>query len=886
MAIDRECENHVIESRCVRKGNKKALGYLRNVEQNTGDVIEGKMDKNVSCAEYDDKKCKKVFISDNRRINNTGTFTTKTTTTRENSFEGMEGMVENTIDAGDMRFNGKRQKGNERCVVLNGGGVQKHGRKLTEGGQRKKGKALKELCTAVKLLANTVAVGGLCRYNASKKHENMNSSRKKIISMRTDYPLNTNQGQDQRKSKDSSSCHKYQNNLPNTDTHGMIQHKAVHKDALVANSTHKGKPEEPRGVSRTQQLQRKVTKVAQHLAGGHSNTTSTSNNMLCIKKKKAKIKGKCINKATNKSFGKVLGKFRSPDEKERKELCKKAPVHDHKVINRINIRSKEASSDKNNNLKRSRKGAKEVNTNQYCDKYCHKKGLSADNCCVASSSKQKKRKAENVTEYRQSTGVKTLKIKSHGTDVVFQSLKKKRFEIESTNTGHSSILSSDAAFLSVRTEQEHLMTADQTRSGSGTSCVEKDYKTQKGITKETAIVDRLFDVFGNLFNSARSDQTFIETKMDQHQSQNFELKKGATANAHFQSSLTSCDSGHGKRLVKEKRLAKNKTNYNSKKNQGFCLPNQAECRTSAKHGRKRLKHIKNGNGRNVNRTKGTFDLATVFYEGISEKCNVKTGEEGCSNADDCRITCVKTKRTKQCEQSKPMRKILSVVDHLTKETSTECNSGKTTCLKGSDVDCDVNRNIIQREFKLLNEPTTSKGPRYLNNFTYAKGANLNSTDTDCQIAWLKENRREIQEKSFIDEFIEATKTAKSSFNGDGKVVNQVQISAKNNTKGTKRKIAGETVDNKAFRKALMIDGRRNNRVSEGKRRVNEISLGYGCLNMAGELDVTPDESYTKCGEDDQRLGLTSVQAVIPGVYSPSYSYQNNGNEKASEERMF
>ena len=213
----------------------------------------------------------------------------------------------------------------------------------------------------------------------------------------------------------------------------------------------------------------------------------------------------------------------------------------------------------------------------------------------------------------------------------------------------------------------------------------------------------------------------------------------------------------------------------------------------------------------------TFDLASVFYDIKSAKCNAKTSEQAKPYAGDNRKTCVKSKRTKDLATNKLTRAGETSHGHLAHQLPKDC----TVSIETQPF---ADRNKIQSQVKaVLTRPTTSKDLNYFHNHN---SSNPNySGNTDYQRTCVKENRLEAQEKSFINTIMEAAKSAaKPSIN-----VNQGQtITEDGVAKGTKRKLTNEIFDQKAVKKGCINypnnDNRRVQEVSKGKMPANNKFL--------------------------------------------------------------
>ena len=204
----------------------------------------------------------------------------------------------------------------------------------------------------------------------------------------------------------------------------------------------------------------------------------------------------------------------------------------------------------------------------------------------------------------------------------------------------------------------------------------------------------------------------------------------------------------------------------------------------------------------------TFDLASLFYDIKSAKCNAKTSEQVKPYAGDNRMTCVKSKRTKDGATNKLTRAGETSHGHL----AHQLRKDSTVSIETQPF---ADRNKIQSQVKaVLTRPTVSKDLDYLHNHN---SSNPNySGNTDYRRTCVKENRLEAQEKSFIDTIMEAAKSAaKPSIN-----VNQGQTSTEDDVaKGTKRKLTNEIFDQKAVKNGCI------NYLNNDNRRVQEVSKG-------------------------------------------------------------
>lgn len=889
MAIDAECGTRGTKSRGAGKGNKKVLECFRNTGNNNGVVLE-ETKENVFSVNGEDSGSTKACISENGRINKPGP---STETARENPFEDMERIREEGEDG--LIYDGKGLDGNKRCTGINERSVNYPGGRQAGGDCRAKGKAAIELCTAVNLFAKAVSTDELCTNNSCGKHGNRSGAKNSGL--------------------------RNHDTLPNC-THNVVQNNVVSTDAL--SNGHYGvscKGKAPTGISKAcninvkkKFLQREAPIAAQNLVVGQSNMASTS------KKNGVKGQGKCcFNNATNKSFDRSLEVSpRAEDTQDpRKRLWKKTTTEGLNA-NCINTTSNESSCSKNKNLVCRRKGigeAKQHGEKCYCDE-----GLVTDNRHF--TLKQKKRKAEKVIgdgQVSHRDKFKTPKLKRHGTDVKMNPTKKQRCSLQSTASGHSSISSPETALPLVSSKGKNLITADKTHSGFGKkSCHPSDcyaktlaqadsegniHKKKGGVTSKEKhfTVDQFFSAFDSLlFNKTGSDQAPKEPNPD-HGQTSFDVNEDKGGTAHVQSQSNALqralanDKSHGKNTPKEKRPAKNKR-YDScpkkitkAKNQSSHCKSQLGNRTVAKSDGVKLRYEQaiDSSRNHVKLTKGTFDLATVFYDGIREKYKVKMGEQACVD-DDCRITCVKSKRANkqgESDKRKPTRKRLSTVDHSAKKAGIDFTSVKKSRQQDSIPTCS-NSNKYQSELEILpDEPSTSKD-YYVDSSTITKGTN--SADTDCPITYVNSTGDRMamlsQQRSLIDAIIEATTmTAKPYCSSDIKALKQTHMShRRSDARGNKRKSSAERFEYRAFKKALIND-KDNLVIPKGRRPTKRKSFdgsittsrgGSDSVNRMGDIavDATHHESYTNLGVDDQKLGLglTNIEAVLPIVLSPSY----------------
>ena len=387
----------------------------------------------------------------------------------------------------------------------------------------------------------------------------------------------------------------------------------------------------------------------------------SSYDLLCNKEKEAKnlvLSGsQGMLKRTQKHKGGVE-ECLSVENKPGKEICKKKTDKGLKANICMDNTRKEGRINRNNNLKGLKKGANGAKMN-----HCSNK--------LSFPYSRKKRKVEKLKEasYFCNEGkVKRFKPKS-GADVSGNiSLKKHICELQSTDVVHSSEACSDSAVLLVNSEHKLMMTADQTNTGHPNACVPMTQTQSKGKDRKGCTRSNYRDIFKN---KARLYQGWNETSEQQHQ-RNFELTEEETAHLQLQSNVlqravTSCDSKKINRPLKEKLSLKNKNNRScakqstNMKNQGSCTPSKTYFRTPDKQTQNRVKTQPTTRHANiVSAGTKTFDLASVFCDIESAKCNSKTSEKAKPNAGDNRMTCVKSKQTKD-----PATNKLTSHGHLT-----------------------------------------------------------------------------------------------------------------------------------------------------------------------------------------------------------------------------
>ena len=369
------------------------------------------------------------------------------------------------------------------------------------------------------------------------------------------------------------------------------------------------------------------------------------------------------------------------------------------------------------------------------------------------------------------------------------------------------------------------MTADQTNTRPWNAHVPMTQTQSKGKGGKGCTRSNHRDIFKN---KADINQGWNETSEQQHQ-RNFELTEEETAHLQpqsnvFQRAVISCDSKTINGPLKEKLSLKNKNNRScakqsiNMKNQGSSTPSKTYYRAPDKQTQNRVKTQPTTRHANiVSAGAQTFDLASVFYDIKSAKCNAKTSEQVKPYAGDNRMTCVKSKRTKDGATNKLTRAGETSHGHVAHQFRKDC----TVSIETQPF---ADRNTIQNQVKVvMNRPTTSKDLNYFHNHN---SSNPNySGNTDYQRTCVKENRLEAQEKSFIDTIMEAAKAAaKPSIN-----VNQGQTSTEDNVaKGTKRTLTSEIFDQNAVKKACVNypnnDNRQVQEVSKGKMPANNKFL--------------------------------------------------------------
>ena len=741
MAIDAECETPIVKVCGIGKGKKKALDCSRNAE-----IYRNKVG-NVLCKEFD----KTNSIIDPEPWDSTQKII-------ELSFERLG---ENAT--ADLKSSFKLTPERDICV-------RKHQPKLPENGQQRKSKTSKFL---TKRLANTAApLGELCsRYSLNKRQENGNEMT--FCGRETGYSMNKNHKDDQT----------IENRQHHENTYGMKYH--CYREGTDNKSY--------TSISCIDKKQRSSINAADEtLVMRHWVEAGSSYDVLRNKKKEAKNLGmlsgsKGMLKKTQKHKGGVE-ECLSVENKPRKEMCKNKPDKGLKANICMDNTRKEARMNRNNNLKGLKKEASGTKTNHCSSKLSFPYG-------------QKKRKVEKLKEasYLRNEGkVKRFKPKS-GDDNRNISLKKQRCELENTDEAHSSEACSDSAFLLVNSEHKLMMTADQTNTEPWNAYVPLTQTRSKGKGSKDCTRSNYRDFFKK---KARLNQKWNETSEQQHQG-NFELTE--EENAHLQprsnvlqSALTSCGSKKINGPLEEKLSLKNKNNRScdkqstNMKNQGSYTSSKSYHRTPDKQTQNRVKTQTTSRHANiVSAGTQTFDLASVFYDGKSAKCNGKTSEQAKSYRSNNRMTCVKSKRTKDRATNKLTRAGETSHGH-------SANQLRKDCIVSIENQPFAHRHTIQSQVKVvLNRPTTT---RDLNSLHNHKSSNPNySRNTDYRRTCVKENRLEAQEKSFIDTIMEAAKSAAKPLIN----VNQGQTSTEDNlAKGTKRKLTSEIFDQKAVKKGM------------------------------------------------------------------------------------
>ena len=768
MAIDAECETPIVKARGIGKGKKKALDCSRNAEidrNNIGYVLC--FDKTSSIVDPEPGNGTKKF----------GEF----------SFERLG---ENATE--DLKSSFKLTP---RDICF-----RKQQPKLPESGEQSKSKTSKFL---TKLLPNTAApLGELCRrYSLNKRQENGNEMT--FFGREPGYSMNKNH-------EDGQTTENRQNQ---EKTYGMMQYHCHGEGTDDENYT---------SISCVDKKQRSSINTADEImVMRHWVEAGSSYDVLCNKEKEAKnlgmlFGGKGMLKKTQKLKGGVEECLStSVENRPRKEMCKEKPDKGLKKNICMDNTRKEARMNRNNNIKCLKKEANGAKTN-----HCSIK--------LSFPYTQKKRKTENVKEascFCNEGKVKRFKPKSGGDVSGNISLKKQKCELENTDVAHSSEACSDSAFPLINSERKLIMTADQTNTRPWNAHVPMTQTESKGKRSKGCTRSNYREIFKN---KAGINQGWNETSEQQHQ-RNFELTEEETAHLQpqsnvFQRAVISCDSKTINGPLKEKLSLKNKNNRScakqsiNMKNQGSSTPSKTYYRAPDKQTQNRVKTQPTTRHANiVSAGAQTFDLASVFYDIKSAKCNAKTSEQVKPYAGDNRMTCVKSKRTKDGATNKLTRAGETSHGHVAHQFRKDC----TVSIETQPF---ADRNTIQNQVKVvMNRPTTSKDLNYFHNHN---SSNPNySGNTDYQRTCVKENRLEAQEKSFIDTIMEAAKAAaKPSIN-----VNQGQTSTEDNVaKGTKRKLTSKIFDQIAVKKACVNypnnDNRQVQEVSKGKMPANNKFL--------------------------------------------------------------
>ena len=768
------------------------MNCLKKKDENTEFVVEKTTEK-VSSVKDDDLEFKEAFIIDSRGIIKPGL---STTVTRENSFEASMEQI------GDLSTDTKGLSENEMCGGMAEEGVNEPRGKLIGSDNRRKGKATKDFGAAINLLATPDGKPDSC----CERYEN--TKEKPFTRAEDDYyvtSIHANEEQyNQLKDKDLSPSRQHHENIPNA-TDNTAQDETLGKTAMKTphyGVTCKGKV--PEGVftihspiKRKKKLQScKASKAAHHLVKGYSeqaSCTSNSSDPLCkmLMKKEARKQEKCFRKVKT-------GIALSAEDNQHVASWKEATSSGMNAFNCMNTTSTEARTNKNKELLICpRKETEGANTN-LCrsDKYCCGKGVVAENCSVASTYK-KKRNVGKVTEDGQSCHrgeVKSLKLKRHvpgSPEFQVKAAKKQRGDLQSVTSGPCSIPTPESVLLLKSSEVESPMTTDQTPSGcknmTGGDSNRQDRKREgcigsegQLIKKETSTVDQFFDVFdGILFDRASSDQ--VPNERDH--THVHDPKEGATTHAQSERNAfhgaTASGYSHGRLKVKWP-VSKDRdscTKQSTGKNHSNDCKNQLHNKASIKSAGKQPRYEQTTeSSRNAAMTKGTFDLATVIYEGILQKCNVKSGGEACSS-DDCRITCIKSKGIKEqgeiSRQGKSTLKRSTAENYSTKEKHIDCAIGKASWQQGPSIDHEMaylNSNRHESVLEVLNKPTTSR-VHCFDGSTNSK--ETNGTNKDCHITCSEENRVAMvsQQISFTDEIF----GAKPSWSGYIKCVKQTHV---------------------------------------------------------------------------------------------------------------
>ena len=812
--MEEEYGTRGVKSRGVGKGNKKAGKDACAVAQ--GELTEGGF-----CVKYDDLECEKAFMGNRRELNKPGT---STTTIREDCLQGIRNITGESnkddlaIDAGP--------NGIERSTGINEEGVYKSTGTPAGDDGRRKGEGAKEFCTSVNLLAKEAVsrdrdVSSYVRPKSSKGKTFIRPEvDNEITSMRNCQLLF-----DQMKDKDLSPGCELQDNVPSATQRSMIQGK----DALT--SYHPGdvhRRNVPKGVSaafslKKKQLQNQTPRSSQHFINAFSNDRASTSNgydpllkVFFHRKMRAKNQEKCFNNEKSKTIDNRPGTLLSAQDNNRREM-RRSIAQGTIAINCFNGTKKDASTNKNKILICPIKGNAGTSTNHCSVKCCCGKGLVADNCCVASN--EKKRKAANVDKhgqsFKRSNSQNTLNLKRHRTDVThMKNTKKERCNQQIAEPSHSSASLPDDAFFLVSSLDESLATADHRRSDSEIKSdisfngyfrrIEADRKwkshrgktcktdTTKHLGKQTATARPLFDEIDRLvLNKVRTD---LASKKTTNQRQNYlGFVEGTTFPALFGNQISQgaliCPGRHGKRPLIQEQTAGNINKDSCPKRSPTAKIQSSRYQSDnisvLCHGERSKYEQSRKRSQDVKLTKGTFDLATVFYE--------KTGEQGCSD-DDCRITSVKEKTVKGRAESNrhmPILKRLSVADYSAKETGIDCANGKAKRKQGFNV---------YRAFDMLNKPSTSK-------HCFNSSINTEFEGTTKDIGYHatpmkgKSFSMVSQQRTFIDALMAASATAKAPRSNDRLNLSFLK-GAHTEAKGTKRKSSTERSNCKSLKKTF------------------------------------------------------------------------------------
>ena len=880
-----------VKSRGVGKGNKKS-------DKDAYAVAHGELRGEGFCVKYDDLECERTFMGNRRDLNKPGT---STATIREDSLQGIRKITGgNTKDdlAIDVGPNGI-----ERSTSINEEGVyESRGTPAGDDGRRK-GEGAKEFCTSVNLLAKEAVsrdrdVSSYVRPKSSKRKTFIRPERvdNKITSVRKcQLPFN------HMKDRYLSPGCELQDNLQSATQRIMIQGK----DALT--SYHPGdvyKRNVPKGVSGTfslkkKQLQRQTPRSSQHFINAFSNDRASTSNgydpllkVFFHRKMRAKNQQKCFNNEKSKTIDNRPGRLLSAQDNHRRETLSRTTAQGPNAINCLNGTKSEKSTNKNKTSICSIKGNAGTSANHCAVKCCYGKGLSADNCFIAST--EKKRKAANIIEHGQcckrSNSQNTLNLKRQRTDVTdMKNTRKERCDQQITEPSHSSASLPDDAFFLVSSKEESLATADQRRSDSEIKSdinssndflrrIDSKWKSHRGkmckidtakhLGKQTATVCQLFDEIDRLvLNKVRTDLASKKTQTNQRQNY-LGFAEGTTfptlsRNEISQGALI-CPGRHGKRPLIQEQTARNINKDSCPKKPPTAKiqssPYQSDNISVLCHGEGSKYEQSSKRSQDVKLTKGTFDLATVFYE--------KAGEQGSSN-DDCRITNVKAKTVKgQTESNRrmPILKRLLVGD-------IDCANGKAKRKQGFTVD---------RTFKMLNKPSTSKQYCQFNSSINTEFEGTSTKDIDYRGTPVKGNSFSMisQQRTFIDALIAASATDKPP-RSDNRMNLSFLKGAHTEAKGTKRKCSTERFDCKSL-KNTFTDFNKSKRYFEAsgeQRPLKRDSTGRSLESDNNCLNGTRHLAFVANG-DDQQIGSTSTRAVIPrALFTSSHCTDNEFQEE-------